>query len=309
MGFFKKIGKAVKKIGKVALPAAAAYYGAPMLGAAASSVFGGTRGPTSATPGQSSDGTTLPPVTVEGSTPNWFRENSGALLQGGLSFLGQSQANKANARQAQNQMDFQSQMSNTAYQRGTKDMMDAGLNPMLAYSQGGASAPGGASSTIQDAITPAVSNARQGQMQKQQLLNLGLTNEQLAAQTENINAQRRATDAQTTNYNLMPKQIEATIGNLIASGDLTRAQEAQLRGIGPYLIQQAKLGNTGSSYDLSQKKAEAEFYDTLGGWAKTIPSVTGAITSAGAGIRYLLGNTTSKKIGGLTVKSTTRPGR
>lgn len=57
-----------------------------------------------------------------------------------------------NAQQAQINRDFQASqtdkvmaydtaMSNTAYQRATKDMEAAGLNPMLAYTQGGASTP------------------------------------------------------------------------------------------------------------------------------------------------------------------------
>lgn len=70
-----------------------------------------------------------------------------------------AQANNAfNADQAQKNRDFQQQSifqqesfqnneSSSAWQRGVKDMEAAGLNPMLAYSQGGASTPSGSSAS------------------------------------------------------------------------------------------------------------------------------------------------------------------
>lgn len=49
---------------------------------------------------------------------------------------------------AQESRDWQEMMANTAYQRAVKDMQAAGINPILAYSQGGATVPGGATASI-----------------------------------------------------------------------------------------------------------------------------------------------------------------
>lgn len=52
-----------------------------------------------------------------------------------------------NSSEAQKNRDFQEYLSNTSYQRAMNDMKKAGLNPILAYSQGGASTPSGSAAS------------------------------------------------------------------------------------------------------------------------------------------------------------------
>lgn len=86
-----------------------------------------------------------------GISPDMFGSSSGDLMDM-IPGIGDSRAaarqNAANQANAKTQMDFQERMSNSAYQRATEDMKKAGINPMLAFSQGGASTPSGALPTV-----------------------------------------------------------------------------------------------------------------------------------------------------------------
>lgn len=51
------------------------------------------------------------------------------------------------AAEAQKDREWQEHMANTAYQRAVADMKAAGINPILAYTQGGAAVPGGSTAS------------------------------------------------------------------------------------------------------------------------------------------------------------------
>jgi hypothetical protein len=84
------------------------------------------------------------------------------IVAAGIDFLSGERTNRQQAQQAQiaqgfsaaqsqAQMDFQERMRASQYQTAVKDLGAAGLNPMLAYTQGGAGTPQGASAIGQQA--------------------------------------------------------------------------------------------------------------------------------------------------------------
>lgn len=58
------------------------------------------------------------------------------------------ETNALNQAEAQKQMDFQAQMSNTAHQREKDDLLAAGLNPTLSAGGNGSSTPSGAAAGL-----------------------------------------------------------------------------------------------------------------------------------------------------------------
>lgn len=98
-----------------------------------------------------------------------------------LGFLGMERQNYTNAKQAETMRNFQEDMSNTAHQREVRDLVAAGLNPILSARHGGASTPGGAMATMGNSVASAMDARRQ------------------SAEYENINAQTDQLESQGHN--------------------------------------------------------------------------------------------------------------
>jgi len=142
-------------LGELAVGAGALGAGALMGGGAAGAAAGGAGATATSGAGLSSAGGVLRAL---GGGAGLL----GPLLGAGASIYGsqqqaeaQREANEANiqlareqmlfsSQQAAREMDFQERMSNTSYQRGIEDMKKAGINPIMAAGNGGASTPGGA---------------------------------------------------------------------------------------------------------------------------------------------------------------------
>lgn len=128
------------------------------------------------------------------------------VIGAGLSFIGGMQQNSAASANVASQQAFQQYNSNTSYQRAVADMKAAGLNPMLAYSQGGASVPSGSVAPVVNALDLGVTSARQSA------------------------ALRSSVSTQASQRELVKAQVGQTLANTDTArsqADLNRANQAK----------------------------------------------------------------------------------
>jgi len=161
----------------------------------------------------------------------------------------QAWQNTYNSDEAQKTRDYQTQMSNTQYQRAVGDMEAAGLNPMLAYSQGGAGTPTGATASggtpsaaqasggmasssaasgqrtqYNDAVASAINSGATAARMSQDLQRGQLENGQIEANTIKTYTDTLTSSASASQISAATDRIKQEITNLQKDWDLKEQQ-------------------------------------------------------------------------------------
>ena len=186
----------------------------------------------------------------------------GSILSGGLSLVGGILANNANKAIALDNRDFQAEQNATAYQRAVADLKAADLNPMLAYTNGGAASGSGSTATMQNVLGSAVSTALAAKKNAAEVDNLKETNKAIKAQTMQALSQSDLNKAATVKAVADAKVSNVSAGKIAADTALSAAA-------------------------LPKEKVNSDVYSTVGDFVRSVlhPDVIGNINSAASAQR------------------------
>ena len=179
-----------------------------------------------------------------------------AALPAVASYFGQQSANKTKMQIAQQQEGFQREMSNTSYQRAVADMKAAGLNPMLAYSQGGATTPVGATTQVQNALGAGVTS---GQQAYQLALNTQQNLADIKLKTEQAGAAGSQEDLNRANMNLSLVEAANKSAQLPGHKQFVNQVVSQI-GLNNAISANNSANTAKTQYEMPEAKAVGRLY-------------------------------------------------
>lgn len=197
------------------------------------------------------------------------------IIGAGIGMLGGLFQNSAQSAMADKQMNFQREMSNTQYQRGVTDMKAAGLNPMLAYSQGGASAPSGAMANVGNVgesvvrgMQSTVSSAKEASTMKATLANIEAdTIAKTASAQSSLESAKLASANSATVLGTLPSNISKAIAEATT----------------------AELGATVTDAKASRALLEKQYLDSVFGKLLATSALGGSdVSAASSGLKNLM---------------------
>lgn len=228
-----------------------------------------------------------------------------------MSQQGQQATNAMNLAEIQQEENWQTQMSDTAMQRRVTDLRAAGLNPLLAVGQGGASVPGvgmipaqnpeqafsGLGGQVQGAVNTGAQVMQANAQADLASAQADKTRADAALSTSELPFSAATFQAQLDNLRRQNESLFYTAQNMARDWDLTNRDPSQLISDPRFAAQMLELKQQAMQYDVMAQRAQQPRLQNDALFQRAFPWLGGMLQSGTAGALSNFANTAAKVAG------------